>query len=119
MVRDHGDSLDFDLFDRWRVRLRDVPLSIGWGAVALFLRHLPLDSEVMREVNPHTRWSDETTMTANLVDLIGDLFAADYEHMERPGAKVQKRFASATAVTQAEHEGVLARFRSEGGETDE
>ena len=95
-MREHGDALDFDLFDRWRVRLRDVPLTIGWGAVALFLRHLPYGSETMRELNPQTAWSHETHMLARLLDLVGDLFAQDYDHVQRPGTS--KPFASAELV---------------------
>ncbi len=116
-MHDHGDALDFDLYDRWRVRLRDVPSTIGWGAVALFLRHLPKGSEVMRAIEPHTAWSDEAHLLANLVDLIGDLFAKDYEHIERPGAKSVKKFSSARAVTAAEHDKLLAIF-SIGGDAD-
>lgn len=74
----------------------------------------------MREIEPHTIWSDEAHLTANLLDLIGDLFATDYEHIERPGAKSQKRFYSAAAVTSAEHQRLLALFGTdEGGGDDE
>jgi len=112
-VRDHYDALDFDLFDRWRVRLRDVPLSIGWGAVALFLRHLPYDSETMREIEPRTRWSDETYLLAAVHDLIGDLFAKEYEHLERPGTV--PRFSTAEQVDEGELDQLLSLFRKEGG----
>ena len=88
-----------------------MPLSIGWGAVALFLRHLPRDSEVLREMEPILAWSDETHMLANLVDLVGDLFAKDYEHVKRPGEKT--RFSTATEVTKLDHDALMARF---GGE---
>ena len=115
-MHDHGDALDFDLYDRWRVRLRDVPSTIGWGAVALFLRHLPKGSEVMRALDPSTAWSDEAHLMANLIDLVGDLFAKDYEHIERPGAKVAKKYESARAVTPDELNGVLALFG--GGDAD-
>ena len=85
MLRSHGDALDFDLFDRWRVRLRDVPTTIGWDAVALFLRHLPYDSELTRELSPRAKWSPEVHMMANVADLVGGLFAKDYEPVTRPG----------------------------------
>ena len=88
-----------------------MPLSIGWGAVALFLRHLPRDSEVLREMEPSLAWSDETHMLANLVDLVGDLFAKDYEHVKRPGDK--RRFSTAAEVTKLDHDALMARF---GGE---
>ena len=88
-----------------------MPLSIGWGAVALFLRHLPRDSETLRAIEPSMAWSDETHMLANLVDLVGDLFAKDYEHVKRPGEKV--RFSTAVEVTKLDHDALMARF---GGE---
>ena len=115
-MRDHGDALDFDLFDRWRVRLRDVPSSIGWGAVALFLRHLPYDSETMREIVPSSKWTRTERMVANLYDLIGCLFAKDYELLPRPGDETVKRFSTAEAVDATSYDKILARFR--GGATD-
>jgi hypothetical protein len=90
------------------VRLRDVPLSIGWGAVALFLRHIPYDSETMRAIEPGARWSRETHMLANVLDLIGDMFAKDYEHMERPGAF--KAFSTAAAVEKSDHDSLMRLF---------
>ena len=107
----HGDALDFDLFDRWRVRLRDVPSTIGWGAVALFLRHLPYDSEVMREMRPHAEWSVETHMIANVYDMLGNLFAKDYEPMTRPGEVAA--FSTAVPIDSTSYEAKLATFRKE------
>lgn len=109
VVRDHADALDFDLFDRWRVRLCDVPSTIGWGAVALYLRHMPYGCAVMREIDPATNWSNEAHMLANVIDLIGDLFAEDYKHVQRPGTA--RQYESAKPVTADEHEEALARFR--------
>lgn len=85
-----------------------MPLSIGWGAVALFLRHLPRDSETMRELNPETRWSSETHMLANILDTIGDLFATDYKHVTRPGET--KAFSTAASVDSSEYESLMKLF---------
>ena len=114
MLRNHGDALDFDLFDRWRVRLRDVPSTIGWDAVALFLRHLPYDSELLREMSPRARWSPETHMIANVADMVGALFAKDYEPMTRPGEVV--KFSTAQPVDEDGYEAKLARFRKEASD---
>lgn len=111
MLRNHGDALDFDLFDRWRVRLRDVPTTIGWDAVALFLRHLPYDSELTRELSPRAKWGPEVHMMANVADLVGGLFAKDYEPVTRPGDVA--RFSTAEPVTAGGYEAKLARFRKE------
>lgn len=73
VVAEHGDALDYDLFDRWRVRLRDVPDSVGWDAVALFLRHLPPDSATVREMEPSALWSTEAHLLATVVDQLSAL----------------------------------------------
>ena len=111
MLRDHGDALDFDLFDRWRVRLRDVPSTIGWDAVALFIRHLPYDCELIRAMTPRARWSPETHMIANVADMLGSLFAKDYEPMTRPGDV--PKFSTAAPVSAESYEQKLAKFRKE------
>lgn len=85
-----------------------MPLSIGWGAVALFLRHLPRDSETLREMVPSLQWSVEAHMLANIADLVGDLFAKDYEHVRRPGDR--KRFSTASGVSKLDHDALMARF---------
>lgn len=113
-MRDHFDALDFDLYDRWRVRLRDVPSTIGWGSVALFLRHLPYDSETLREMRPSARWSRTEHLLAALIDLVGDLFAKDYEHVARPGES--KPFETAKPVETDDYARLLARFQ--GGDSD-
>lgn len=109
MVAEHGDALDFDLFDRWRVRLRDVPSTIGWDGVALFCRHLPYGCAVMREVIPSTEWSIEAHRMADVADMVGSAFAGkDYKPMKRPGAK--EKFSSAAPVDENEFNELLARF---------
>ena len=77
----------------------------------MYLRHLPRDSEVMREIDPNAHWSYETHMLASIADLIGDLFAKDYEHIKRPGEK--KRYSTATKVVKRDHDALMALF---GGE---
>ncbi len=114
MLRSNGDALDYDLFSRWRVRLRDVPSTIGWDAVALFLRHLPNDSEVLRATVPKARWSPEVHMIANVADMIGALFAQDYEPMARPGDVA--RFSTAAPVDAEGYDAKLAAFRKEGAD---
>lgn len=114
-MADHGDALDFDLFDRWRVRLADVPSTIGWGAVALLVRHLPLDSATMREMEPRAMWSTEAHLLATIADMLGARFAGrQYEPIRRPGAAA--RYADAAPVDADEYERLLARFRKGEGD---
>lgn len=117
-MADHGDALDFDLFDRWRVRLADVPSTVGWGAVALYLRHLPLDSATMRDMEPRALWSTEAHLLATIADLLVALLTRGKgEPIGRPG-KAQ-RYADAAPVGADEYERVLARFRERKGATVE
>lgn len=67
----------------------------------------------MHEIEPRTNWSDETYLLAALHDLIGDLFAEEYEHIKRPGET--PRFSTARQVDEGELDKLLARFRTEGG----
>jgi hypothetical protein len=67
----------------------------------------------MRAIDPSTLWSDEAHLLANIADLVGDLFAQDYEHIERPGAT--KRFSTAAAVGADDYAEILRRF---GGGAD-
>jgi hypothetical protein len=61
----------------------------------------------MREMQPSSAWSEETHALVSLHDLIGDVFAEDYEHLKRPGQKA--RFESAEAVV--DYDKLLERFR--------
>ena len=92
-VAGHEDALDFDLYDRWRVRLRDVPATIGWDGLALFVRHLPHDSALMRELEPQSAWSTETHALATIsyqIDMLmyalGGGKGAKPRPPERPGS---------------------------------
>lgn len=108
----HGDALDFDLFDRWHVRLADVPSTIGWGAVALYLRHMPLDGAVAREMDPRAQWSTEAHLLACIADMLGARFVGrQYRPIQRPRPA---RYEDAAAVGAGEYEELLARFRGEG-----
>ena len=91
-----------------------MPSTIGWDAVALFLRHLPYDSELMRALSPRAQWSPETHMVANVADMLGGLFAQDYEPMARPGEVA--RFSTAEPVDTEGYDEKLARFRKEASD---
>lgn len=91
-----------------------MPTTIGWDAVALFLRHLPSDSELLRELSPKGRWTQETHMMANIADMIGALFAKDYEPIARPGDVA--RFSTAEPVDARGYDAKLAVFRKEASD---
>jgi len=91
-----------------------VPNTIGWDAVALFLRHLPYNSELLKEISPRARWSPETHMIANVADMVGSLFAKDYEPMTRPGEVA--RFSTAKPVDEVGYNEKLAQFRKEASD---
>ena len=92
-----------------------MPSTIGWDAVALFLRHLPYGCAVMREVMPATMWSIEAHRMADVADMVGLAFAGkDYKPMKRPGA--QGKFDDAAPVDEDDFNELLARFG--GGDAD-
>ena len=62
----------------------------------------------MRELVPSAKWSNETHQLANLIDLIGDLFAEDYDHIKRPGEVAQ--FSTAAAVDASDYDALLRMF---------
>ena len=114
-VAEHGDALDFDLFDRWRVRLADVPSTIGWGAVALFLRHLPYDTALMRELHPSTAWTVAEHRLADLVDILVAAFGGGSGPMERPGSGARpKRFSTARGVSSGDMAAEMEDFKRKG-----
>ena len=88
-----------------------MPSTIGWGAVALFLRHLPYDSETMREAHPETRWTVAEHRLADIVDMLGAFMLGEgYEAMERPGGFAHKRFEDAQPVSAGDMDAEIADF---------
>lgn len=69
-----------------------MPTTIGWDAVALFLRHLPLDSETARAINPALRWTVAEHRLADIIDILSTVFG-DGKTLPRPGET--PRFADA------------------------
>ena len=93
------------------MRLRDVPFTIGWGAVALFLRHLPYDSETMRELRPEAQWTVAEHRLADIVDMLGIFMLGDgYTCIDRPGAATRKRFEDAQPVSAGDMDAEIAEF---------
>lgn len=85
------------------MRLRDAPATIGWDGLALFLRHLPQDSALARELDPSKSWSTETHALATISDQINNLMwslsggvGARPHPARRPGAP--ERYGGAEVV---------------------
>lgn len=53
-----------------------MPATIGWDGLALFLRHLPQDSALARELEPRACWSTETHALVTISDQISMLMYA-------------------------------------------
>lgn len=65
------DAFDYDLMERFGVRLRDVGRTFGWSAVPVILRHLPPDSATVRKAKPDQGgWTRQDAMTADLIDAV-------------------------------------------------
>lgn len=80
-----------------------MPATIGWDGLALFLRHLPQGSALLRELDPQTSWSAETHVLATISDQIsllmyglGGAKGARPRPIDRPGSPA--RFEGAEEV---------------------
>ena len=70
-MRDHSEAIDYDLMTRLGIRLRDVPVAIGWHGLAVFTRHLPADSALARSMHPEfDGWTREMMMLADVYDAV-------------------------------------------------
>lgn len=85
------------------MRLRDVPATIGWDGLALFVRHLPHDSALAREIEPSCLWTPEMYALATISDQISNLMwslgggaGARPQPARRPGAT--ERYEGAEVV---------------------
>ena len=72
-----------------------MPATIGWDGLALFVRHLPQDSALSRELEPRTSWSTEAHLLATISDQMGLLMyglggakGAKPRPMDRPGSSM-------------------------------
>ena len=89
------------------MRLRDVPATIGWDGLALFVRHLPHDSALARELDPQMLWSMEAHMLATISDQIsllmyglGGAKGAKPRPIDRPGSSTTYEGAEAVDVNE-------------------
>lgn len=80
-----------------------MPATIGWDGLALFLRHLPRDSALSRELEPRTSWSTETHALVTISDQLSLLMyalagskGARPHPTDRPGSS--ERYEGAEAV---------------------
>lgn len=77
-----------DLLDLWRGRL-------SFRRVELLIRHLPGDSKTFRAMNPDAAeiatWDIGHYLQAIEIDLIGQAHFQNWEPIERPHQRVEKR----------------------------
>ncbi len=89
------------------MRLRDVPATIGWDGLALFVRHLPQGSALSRELDPQASWSAETHVLATISDQIGLLMyglggakGAKPQPISRPGSSARYEGAEVVDINE-------------------
>lgn len=68
ILSDRGSATDFDLMTRCGVRLRDVPNTIGWDGVLVFMTHAPRDGALARATDNRAAWSTTDYLLAALLD---------------------------------------------------
>ena len=73
ILKDYGNATDFDLMTRCGVRLRNVPESIGWDGVLVFMNHAPRDGALARAYDNRAQWGVTDYLLAALVDEVNVL----------------------------------------------
>lgn len=63
---EHREAIEHDLLVSTGYQLDDIGRTLSWSALDSFIRHLPPNSALMRELNPElARWN--TTQTTNTI----------------------------------------------------
>lgn len=69
---------------RLGVRLADIPLTYGWDALVVFVRHLPLDSATRRHLNAdEAAFASDVGRAALLADVFDAIRAFNHSFAER------------------------------------
>lgn len=70
-MEEHGSAIDYDLLTLTSYSISDIGDALPWSRFLSFIRHLPMGSALMRELEPEQAlWSDGT----RLADVLADIF---------------------------------------------
>lgn len=71
LIEEHGSAIDFDLLTLTSYSLFDIGAALPWSRFLSFVRHLPMGSALMRELEPEQAlWSDGV----RTADVLADIF---------------------------------------------
>lgn len=94
IIDEHGDALEYDLLTILGVRLRDVPKTIGWHSVYVFVNHLPESSALFRSKYPeYAAFASPVQQSGLMAEIVEAVLWLKYDfdvaHSEK-GARIQK-----------------------------
>lgn len=115
-VEEHREALDADLLTTG-FEVEDIGCALSWGALGSFIKHLPPDSAVIREIHPEeSAWATTVKTNSILADIYDVLSAINanltaigsgkpakrVKPYPRPGHKDEDTQHIGTAVSVAE-----------------
>ena len=68
-VEEHGEALNYDLITRTNYQLDDIGGALTWGSLHSFIKFLPGDSALARDLGKATGWETQTKTNAILADI--------------------------------------------------
>ena len=68
-MSEHAEAIDYDLITRTNYQLKDIGGALSWSSLDSFLKHLPGDSALARELGKATGWETQIKTNAILADI--------------------------------------------------
>lgn len=68
-VEEHGEALTYDLITRTNYQIDDIGGALSWGSLRSFIKYLPGDSALARELGKTTGWEGSLKTNAILADI--------------------------------------------------
>lgn len=91
LIYEHGEALNYDLMTRTRYTLNDLGAALSEGAALSFVRYLPPDSALKREIAPDVApWLTTEKTAALLAGIYDQLSWLQYTVSKAYGGKPKK-----------------------------
>ena len=68
-IEEHGEALNYDLITRTNYQMDDIGGALSWSSLHSFIKYLPGDSAVAREVGKSSVWDSRIKTNAILADI--------------------------------------------------
>jgi len=90
IIAHHGEALEYDLMTRTRYLLEDIGRALPERALLSFVKHLPPDSALRREIDPDAIWQTDRYAAMLLATISDQLSALNYMFSRSHGGKPKK-----------------------------